>query len=556
MEGSTMRIMDLRRVPARTQLSADVCIIGGGPAGLTIATELAQTRHSVLVLESGGEHQQSDFSAGLNEIENVGEPREMDTRKVRNRVLGGTSHTWSGRCTPLDAFDYEPRMWVPCSGWPVSEKEIEPFLLRAAGYLGLVSFEYDEQLLNMLDLPVRFDTQHERELRSIFWQFSRISPLNDDFVRFGPRFKKLRSETVTLVSHATVTQLLMDDGGSRVHEIEVATPDRKLHRVRSRYVILCGGGIENARILLVSNQQQVQGVGNQNDLVGRFLMDHPRATLGTFPKETHSAIQQEFGLFRHPTGAVLQRGLSLTPQVQREKGLLNCSAWTTQHVEQDDAWRALRTIGRNNGSDRIALSRVVVKHADQIVEGLWTKLVRRGSLPRRMGRLDLDAMVEQEPNPASRVMLSDRLDALGVPMARIDWKIGEMERRTAIHLGHTVNDALARAGKPQAILADWVREQRAADAVFSDPAHPLGTTRMSDNEHMGVVDRNCKVHGVENLYIAGSSVFPTGGHANPTLMIIAMALRIADTLRRPEAWAASVRIGSAIQETQPAEELV
>ncbi|NYF79917.1 GMC oxidoreductase [Granulicella arctica] len=545
-------------MPAQSPLQTDVCVIGAGPAGLTIATELAQTRHSVLVLESGGERRENDFAAGLNEIESVGAPREMDTRKVRNRVLGGTSHTWSGRCTPLDAIDYEPRSWVSCSGWPISEEEMEPFIRRAEGYLGLVPLEYDEGLLKELGLPARFDTQHERELRSIFWQFSRISALNDDFVRFGPRFRKLRSETVSLVYHATVTQLLMDESGGRIHEVEVATPDRTAYRVRARYVVLCGGGIENARILLASNQQERHGVGNRNDLVGRFLMDHPRATLGTFPRETHGEIQKEFGLFRHSSGAVLQRGLSLSPTIQRERGLLNCAAWTTQHVDTDDVWRALRSIGRNNGGDRAALSRVVVKHADQILKGLWTKFIRSGSLPRRMGRLDLDAMVEQMPASSSRVMLSDRVDALGMPIARIDWRIGELERLTAIHLGHAVNEALARACKPQAILADWVQDRRTEDAVFYDPAHPIGSTRMSDNEHTGVVDRDSKVHRMENLYIAGSSVFPTGGHANPTLMIVAMALRVADRLKLPEAWGLRQRsrAEAAMQEAWVAKEPV
>ncbi len=539
-----MQIMDLQTLPAGRPLTTNICIIGSGPAGITIATELAQGRQKVLVVESGGSRHESAFAAGLNQFENVGAAREMNTRKVRNRVLGGSSLTWSGRCTPLDPIDYDQRSWVPNSGWPLSEQDIEPYLNRAAAYLGLVPSEYDKGLLKELGLPDRFDSEHEPELRSIFWQFSRISRINDDFVRFGPRFRKLQSDRVSVVTQATVTQIRVDEGGRRVHTVKVMAPDGAVHQVRCDTVVLCAGAIENARILLLSNRQERNGLGNRNDLVGRFLMDHPRATLGTFPFAARAEIQQEFGLFRHASGAVFQRGLSLSPQVQRERHLLNGAAWTTQHVSTDDAWRALRSLGRNNGGDRAALGRIVLKHADQILKGVWTKIMRQGPLPRRMGELDLDAMVEQVPDAASRVMLSDRVDALGLPLARIDWRIGELERRTVVHLGHAVNEALVRAGKAPAVLVDWVRTQRLEDAVFFDPAHPIGTTRMSDNPHTGVVNREGCVHGLDNLYVAGSSIFPTAGHANPTLMIVALALRTADRLRQLESRAVALPVAN------------
>lgn len=193
-------------------------------------------------------------------------------------------------------------------------------------------------------------------------------------------------------------------------------------------------------------------------------------------------------------------------------------------------------LGRRNGDGRLERSFDVLRYSGQIVQGLWAKCVLGRELPRRMGRLDLDAIVEQTPNCESRITLSDRTDVLGMPLTRIDWRIGHMERLTAIRLGHAVNAALARAGKPQAILADWVRDGRPEDAVFEDQAHPSGATRMSDSNLCGVVDRNGKVHGMDNLYISGSSVFPTAGHANPTLMIVALALRLSDWLQQQQVW--------------------
>lgn len=527
-------IDNLRSLDPKKVIYADVCIVGSGPAGLTIAHELAHTSYSVLVLESGVQGHESEFAAGLNEIENLGEPRILDQRRVRNRTVGGTSLTWSGRCRPLDQIDFESRSWIPLSGWPLAASDLEPCLSRAAGYLGLQPLNYDDELLqgsNHFGVNVAL---HGNDLHSVFWQFSRSSALNEDYVRFGPRYHKLKAANIRLLADATVTELLTALDGSRLEEIRVTTQDRTSYRVRAKLTILCCGGIDNARILLASRRYSPTGVANENEVVGRFLMDHPRATLGTFPTESQASVQEEFGLFRHSSGSVLQHGLSLTPAVQRREHLLNCAAWTTQHVELDDVWRALRILGRNGGSGRLSQGRTVLRNVDQIVTGLWKRFVLGRELPRRMGRLDLDAMLEQSPDSESRITLSDRTDALGMPLPQIDWKIGEMERRTAIHLGHAVNAALARAGKPQAVLVDWVRNRRPEDAVFIDQAHPIGATRMSENPAHGVVDSNCKVHGIENLYIAGSSVFPTGGHANPTLMIVAMAVRLADRLRSLE----------------------
>ena len=528
-----MRISDLRTLPAGSVITRGICIVGGGPAGLTIATEFANTHHDVLVIESGSRAREDQFSTSLNEIESLGVPRVNPQRKVRNRVLGGTSHTWSGRCTPMDAIDFEQRPWVPCSGWPLRQQELGPYLERAARHLGLIPMNYDQAaLLKELALVDRFNGSDGSDLQTVFWQFSRRSAINDDYVRFGPRFARLSAKNISVLTNATVTQITTNQDGNHVSELEIRAPDGRISHIRAQFIVLAAGGIENARLLLASNRQDPHGVGNQRGWVGRCLMDHPRAVLGTFEPGAIPKVQTEFGMYRHPSGAKVMRGVTLTPEVQRRERLLNCVAWTTQHVADDDAWRALRSIGRANGSDRKALARVVLSHSDQIVKGLWNKFVRGRPLPRRLEQLNLDALIEQVPDRDSRVLLSNtRRDALGTPIAAIDWHIGETERMTAIRLGHTVNDALASAGLPAATLAPWVRDKRPEDAVFFDPAHPSGTTRMAENEFEGVVDRDGKVFGIDNLFVAGSSVFSTSGHANPTLMLVALSLRLADKLR-------------------------
>ena len=526
-----MRITDLQQEPAGRVFPCSVCIVGAGPAGLTLATELANTHHHVLVLESGGRSREEAFSSALNEIESTGVPRVMDQRKLRNRVLGGSSHTWSGRCIPLDPIDYEVRPWVPFSGWPVSVQEIHPFLARASHYLGLSRQNFGIPADEEKSLARHLGLSEGSDLRPVLWHFSSDSGLYENYIRFGARFAKLKAPNVHVLTHATLTHINTDEDGQRVCSLEIASPQGTRYTVTPGTTVLCGGGLENARMLLASNRFQSQGIGNGHGLVGRFLMDHPRATVGIFSPGDAPVIHEVLGLQRTASGARVQGGLSLSLEVQFRERLLNAVAWTTQHIAQDDVWRAMRTLRQNKEGERLTAAKALLRGANKILPGLWSWLGHQRSLPRQFSELALDVMVEQLPDADSRLRLSTRTDALGVPLSQVDWRISDMERRTALHLAHAINGTLEGAGLPTAQMADWVRLHRWEDAVFTEAAHPAGTTRMAKNETEGVVDRQCRLFGVKNLYVAGSSVFPTSGHANPTLMIVALALRLADTLR-------------------------
>jgi choline dehydrogenase-like flavoprotein len=294
--------------------------------------------------------------------------------------------------------------------------------------------------------------------------------------------------------------------------------------------VLAAGGIENPRLLLAANRQNPAGIGNGHGLVGRYLMDHPRTTLGVFPEGAAAAVLGHFGVVADRSGARMQRGLSLSPQFQRSRRLLNAAAWAVYDFAADDVWYGLRA-ARHRGAAQTAQAGMLLRHADQVMAGLWARYVRKRPMPRRVGPVEMHMTLEQVPNPDSRVSLSDQRDAFGVPIPRIDWKISAMERCTGLTLGQAVDAALAGADLPRPALADWIRDNRPEDATFLDVAHPTGTTRMAHSAEDGVVDPDCRIFGVDNLYVAGSSVFPTGGHANPTLMVVALALRLAETLR-------------------------
>lgn len=526
---------DLRTLKA-AELSCDVCIVGSGPAGLTLASELAGLSLRVVVLESGGASGMSSIPNSLNTVENVGAPRQEDQRRVRNRCFGGTSLTWSGRCIELDSIDFQERPWMPQSGWPLDLQSLKPYLDRATVHLGLRSqrqaSDEDAHGAGVVEEPLleRFD------LRPLQWQFSRMgnSSFTEDYVRFGPRFQQLAPRSVKNIevwTRATVTHITTDASGGRVVSLEVADANGRLIMVRPGRTVLCGGAIENARMMLASNRVHTNGIGNANDLVGRFFMDHPRVVAGRFQPHHVAYLQERYGLLRTASGYRTQRGWSLPPDVQQREGLLNCAAWATQHLANDDAWRALRGLLRPYGKTSREAASLVLRNLDQIITGTWQKLVQGRPLARRWGALELEIMVEQQPDPSSRITLSSRTDAYGVPLSRIDWKIGDLEGRTAIRLAKAIDRFMTETHGKRPLLADWVRNNRPLEAVFSDPAHPSGTTRMATSDENGVVDANCKVFGIENLYVVGSSVFPTAGHANPTLTVVALAVRLADHLK-------------------------
>jgi choline dehydrogenase-like flavoprotein len=456
-----MQIAELSDYPAGTVHHCDVCIVGSGPAGLTIATELADGQRDVLVLESGARSREDPFSTALNEIESIGVTSPMEGRAAaRNRVFGGSSLTWSGRCTWLDPIDFEARPWVSGSGWPVSDEELTPYVERSARYLGLIPQHQRESRREEALLQRRLHLSADADVQPVSWVFSQSARFASDYVRFGPAFAKLAPDKVRVLLHATVKNILTSEDASQVVALEIVTTEGEVHLVRSRQFVLCCGGIENARLLLAARDVNPRGLGNEHGLVGRFLMDHPRATLGTFASADMHAVQGYLGLFSVPSKARFQCGFRLSDEVQRNERLLNAAAWTTQHVAEDDVWRSLRSALIAPGPDRLAKIGAVCRNGSQLVTSLWDKFARGRPIRRKFSHLDLDCMVEQEPNRESCIRLSSRKDAFGVPLAQLDWKIGDLERQTVVRLGRAVHDALAKAGLPTPTLVDWVRDDR------------------------------------------------------------------------------------------------
>ncbi|HQT60031.1 MULTISPECIES: GMC oxidoreductase [unclassified Acidiphilium] len=513
-----------------TALAADLCIVGTGPAGATLARELSGSGLRILLLESGSEVRQAEADA-LNEVEQAGYPRVADQWLVRNRILGGTSHSWSGRCVPFDDIDFVRRPWVPHSGWPLPPRDLSPYFDRAAAYLGLDPGNgfSDARFWALAGRRCPLPAFDPALVLPHMWQFSRDTTAQRDYMRFGPRLKAQLGDNVTLVTNATLCDIDLAPSCDRVSGITLAGPDGSRRRIATGAVALCCGGIENARLLLNADSQVPGGIGNGRDLVGRYLMDHLRGPTATFALRGSAGLQRMFGHYRLRNGQVFAAGWRLSPALQEAEGLLNCSAWLEGRITDDDPWNALKGLARGRGG-ALAIGRVAA-HAGLLLRGAHDYLVRRNGLPRKIDRLDLVCMVEQLPNPDSRVTLSARRDRLGLRQARIEWRVNREDIRTMARMTAILGAEFARLGLPPARADAWVAESEALPETFRDVAHPTGTTRMGHSPADSVVDPDCQVHGVAGLFVAGSSVFPTSSHANPTQMIVALALRLADRLR-------------------------
>jgi choline dehydrogenase-like flavoprotein len=580
---SRVKIEDLATFGSASVFEADLAIVGGGPAGLTIAREFFGTSVQVLVLESGLLEEASAYAA-LNELESNGEPSTIAQKQkriafhgknasawsagsqpygVRCRALGGSSHVWAGKSAAFDPIDFAVRSWVPNSGWPITRRTLDPYLDRAANVLNLGPNTYDDGLWDLIGMSPpspQFDTD---ALRAFFWQFARSRLDRFDIMRFGQEFVTFKADNVRVLLNATVRQIELSEDGCRLEGLEISTIDGVHSRVKAKAAVIAAGGIENPRLLLASNAIHSRGIGNANDLVGRFLMDHPSAQVGQFEPDKVKPIVDRFGFYGVRHGGrthMYSHGLALTPAVQEREELLNSAVYFMADRSPDDPWDALKRLLRRNSvkPTRDALS--VVSHAGLLVRGVGMKvlasdatpgflkdLIVNGAIryspnfvakefqsrgiPHKLMGASIEAITEQRPNPDSRVTLSEKRDRLGVPLAKVDWRINDDERRTISRLALLASETFLNAGLPQPQLERWIAENRPNDAVIIDMAHTIGTTRISNSPASGVVDQDCQVHGVAGLYIAGASTFPTSGHANPTLMILSIAIRLADTIK-------------------------
>ena len=522
--------IDARTLPDRTEIEADLCIIGAGPAGITIARELAGSAVRVALLEGGG-LEPDDETESLNAGANVGFTYR-DLARSRRRCFGGATGHWNGWCRPLDDIDFEVREGIPHSGWPFPKSHLDPFYARAQALCQLGPYQYDPRYWQGRGLGPFFDVRPGRVVNTVF----QMSPPT----RFGSVYRAdvEQAPNVETLLRANVVDIGTGPEARSVTGVRAATLAGNGLTVRARRYVLATGGIENARLLLASRTAVPAGLGNQHDLVGRFFMEHPHVNVAFF-LPTDPAIDARFyseHRFFNPFGVI--GALSVPPGWLRRERMLGFSAFLAPALYRPEA--VARAQSEDGYQSLLDLTESVRRGAwpEDFIADLWNVVSDLGSVGRatvwrlfdRGPGYHLAVRAEQAPNPLSRITLGSERDALGVPRVNLDWRLTDLDfasiRRGWDLLAHEFGlAALGRVFMPeQTVESPWQEH-------ISGGAHHMGTTRMADDPREGVVDALGRVHGIDNLYVAGSSVFPTGGFANPTLTIVALALRLADHLK-------------------------
>jgi choline dehydrogenase-like flavoprotein len=530
-------IVDARSIEADTVVEVDVCIVGGGLAGIALAKEFMNTPVEVCLLESGGLQPDSETQS-LDAGENIGYPYyPLETARVR--CLGGSStlwhtqladHTVGARLRPLDPIDFEERDWVPHSGWPFRRCDLEAYYDRAQAVCRVGPATFDVQ--DWADPDRRPEARLEGdEVQTIVYKLCPKS-------LFAGEYRKVVSsaENVTTCLHANVLEIEASDAADHVARLRAATLKGNEFFVSAKIYVLAAGGIEAPRLMLLSRRQQPAGLGNQHDLVGRFFMEHLHFWSGMLVlPEAHRFDSTAFYNDVHTVKDVAVIGkLALAEHVLRRERLLNQNVQLFSGLRPDPfkyrrlnekPKNSLRALLRGTTSDIGHDVRNVVTGWDDIARAVARRL--RGALPTSPVYIFAN-MTEQIPNPDSRLTLGRDLDAFGQPRVRLDWKIAPQDISSAIRTQTIMSSALEKIG--------WGRFYRElVEAVPPEGTHGgyhhMGTTRMHADPRRGVVDPNCRVHGIDNLFIAGPSVFPTGGYANPVLTTLALSLRLADHVK-------------------------
>ncbi len=493
--------IDSRELPENHLAHADICIVGAGAAGISIAQEFISTGKKVILLESGG----FEYDQQIQELyfgENIG-LSTFDVHVNRLRYFGGTTNHWAGHSRPLDAIDFEKKSWVPHSGWPITRDDLQPYYLRAQPILDLGEYHYEnlEILLSGTGLNA-LELDDKRLTTALYGQ----SPPT----RFGQKYRQELGDAsnINIYLYANLLELATNESGSTITQLEVASFGGPKFKVQAKQIILATGGMENARLLLLSNNLNKHGLGNEHDLVGRYFMDHILLRPGLDISFTHPGLDLRlYHALHEVAGGKKFAIVAASDSLLREEKLTNfrMHLYRVGPHYQTPIGGVFSTIDGFTGENPL-------------------EKTRNNSIATHM-------VLEPVPNQDSRITLSKtEFDYFNQPKLEVNWQVENADLEHAYRAMELLALEFGRLGLGRG-YSQLFRDSTTWPPHTEAGKHHCGTTRMAATPENGVVDANCKVFGIDNLYIAGSSVFPTIGYANPTITIVALALRLADHLK-------------------------
>lgn len=522
----------------------DVCIVGSGIAGVLLAIELERSGQNVCLVESGSWTPDAETQA-LYDLKNTGLPTRKNFQS-RLRHYGGSCNIWAGRAMVYQPIDMQQRSWSSLAGWPIPLEELNPYYERATQHMRLPSYDFFD-FNNWSNKISEFEASlvENGSFKPVVVTFAK-SP-----ARFGYKteFHKIISDStgVTAYTQSNVINLDLTDDLSTVESVDVACLNGVHFSIRAERFILACGGLENTRILLASNQQIPAGIGNEHGMVGKYYMDHPRAVFGRVNLTKRIGLDHTLGL--PVKGGKLQLAYGLSDKLQQAEGLLNSylslepnySSFITDFYHKFVKLMK-RLLRKGYSGDRFDFKKEEVADVPEMIYLLtpkellphslyyayykFTRFVRK--FVSRLTHLTIVSYSDQDLVEESQVTLGTERDKLGMPKMELHWQSSPRSIQTSLRLIRLLDEHLRKhdVGFVEGNVDEW------EELPYTDASHHIGTTRMSRTPEQGVVDVNCKIHSVSNLYMAGSSVFPTAGHANPTFTIAALAIRLADHLKQ------------------------
>ncbi len=511
--------IDAAHVADGDALHADLCVVGAGAAGIAIALQFVASPYQVVLVEGGGVTDDGTVG-GIHKVV-YGPPARLEREPSLTWRFGGNTNHWFGNCRPLDDDDFEPHEWVPFSGWPIRRHHLLPYFEQAQRLCGLGEFRaYEVEAIRRQ--PIGTDAA---VLTPKIVQTCPVPSFDELF-----RQRLGEADNVRVCLDARALRLETTARGVAVRAVAGRSLGGGRFRVTARVFVLAAGGIENPRLLLCSTDGHANRLGNAHDLVGRFFMEHPfvDVPLGRSSRAFDLAFQHG----RQPVGGtIMWSQLALAgPLMQRER-LTGLSLWPTPAPAAGPPATALRAVAARPPRPGRLLRRMrhLLRDPAGVAARLWRRLARRGGA--EADAPSLRFAFEDAPDRDNRVQLSSARDAFGQPAAALVYSRSDETIRRHARAAALAAQALGLDGRR---LAEHV-QRRFRDRRVNFFWHHMGTTRMHADPRYGVVDGDCRVHGVSNLFVAGSSVFPTSGTATPTLTIIALALRLAEHIRRGHA---------------------
>ncbi len=505
--------IDARNLENNSLIEGDICIIGAGAAGISMALEWINTPYKVILLEGGGfeyDEQVQELYAGKT----TGQ-RYFPLKSIRLHYFGGTTGHWAGWCAEFDEIDFKKRDWIPRSGWPITLADIKPFYPRVQKYVEVGADDFTTAHWQEKDAtlkPFHFD---ENKVWSKMWQFSPPT-------RFGTKYKDaiVNAKNVHLYTYANVVDITANENISDIKQVTVKNHAGKQHTVRAKYFILACCSVQNARLLLSANKQAPKGLGNDYDHVGRYFMEHLEIKTSSLWLADPSDVK----LYMMDFGVTKARAeLAISEKMQTQHKTLNgtSSLSPLEIAANQPAFIEIWT------DQKDAMEQSLKKFKPNAKP-------KNLNIPKGFKAFQLFTRMEQAPNPDSRVTLDAEKDALGMPRAKLNWVLTPLEKHSLRMINTIIGEEAGRVSMGRVKVYDYLQDEsdESWPSFTGGGWHHMGTTRMSDDPKQGVVDADCKLHNISNLYVAGASCYVTAGAVNPTLTLIALTIRLSDHLKK------------------------